>query len=231
MSGTGPGSERPRPQFGEYATPEEQRDAIKEPAPWQIEAAADAQAPAPVEQQPPAPGGYHPYLPPQHPQHPGAQHPHPAQQYAQQHPGPQPGQQQPYPGRRPAQSSPLDRLLTFGLLGFGLYNVISMVANAVLGGSLMRQSAERIGGDEEQLIAHFPDWTWVAIAVAYSVVWLVALFASLRALRGGRIAFWIPLVAGILASLIAVALGVIALGENPELLNELPTPGSGGSPT
>ena len=31
---------RPRPQYGEYATPEEQRAGIQEPAPWQQERAS-----------------------------------------------------------------------------------------------------------------------------------------------------------------------------------------------
>jgi hypothetical protein len=48
-------SSRPRPQYGEYATPEEQRARIQEPAPWQLPPvtpimtdAPDAGIPSPV---------------------------------------------------------------------------------------------------------------------------------------------------------------------------------------
>ncbi len=44
---------RPRPQFGEYATPEEQRARIQEPAPWQI---APVAPPEPVAAGVPTPG-------------------------------------------------------------------------------------------------------------------------------------------------------------------------------
>ncbi|MDW4571209.1 DUF6264 family protein [Microbacterium sp. M3] len=45
-------SGRPRPQYGEYATPEEQRARIQQPAPWQLETAGpvmtDLPDPAPA---------------------------------------------------------------------------------------------------------------------------------------------------------------------------------------
>jgi hypothetical protein len=50
---------RPRPQYGEYATAEEQRARIQEPAPWQLPttapAVAEAPAPSPASAPPAAP--------------------------------------------------------------------------------------------------------------------------------------------------------------------------------
>ncbi|GAA4158683.1 hypothetical protein GCM10022286_11940 [Gryllotalpicola daejeonensis] len=208
----------PRPAYGEYATPEEQRAAIKQPAEWQLEGFEAAKAEPDASAPPPVPGAYHPG---------GVQH------------QPGPGAPPPYhwpreesrPPQQPARVGFGDRLVTFLLLGFGFYNVLSMVFNAIDGGAAMRQSADLLGGDEGQLMTSLPSWVWVAAAVAYAVVWLIALFASLRAIRAGRVAFWIPLVAGIVATLLAVALIVIALGENPELMHLFPTPGETGSPT
>ncbi|MCL2514880.1 MAG: DUF6264 family protein [Microbacteriaceae bacterium] len=225
MSGSEP-EKRPRPQFGEYATPEEQQAAIKQPADWQIEAsraAAGEGAPQPVdEQHPEVPR--HPFVPgPAQP--PSPQHPHPSYEQFQ-------GQGY-LPPRAPRRASPWDRFLTFVLLGFGLYNVVSMVMNAVSGGEVMRQSADMVGNaTEEQAIAALPAWIWTATAVAYALIWLVALSASLRALRSGRAAAWIPFVAGVVALVLALAFIVIGLGENPDLLNIVPSPTSGsGSPT
>ena len=206
---------RTRPQYGEYATPEEQRAAIKQPAEWQLEdEQTDEQTDA--AQQPPTPGAYQP----------GSGHA-PAPHFPEHH------DPHAYPYQRAQQQrvNPWDRLATIILLGLGLLNVIDMISNAASGGELMRQSAETLGGSEEQLLDSVPDWLWVASAVAYSIVWLVALVASLRAMRAGRISFWIPLVAGIVAGLLVIALLVIAVGENPALLNDVPTPGGTGTPT
>jgi hypothetical protein len=223
MSDDHTGDARPRPEYGEYASPEEQRAAIKQPAEWQLEAEQAAQAEqADAAPQQPVPGQYRPGAGPA----PGA----PFQGYGPQHPYQQPSA--PAPGPAPAQRAGLgDRLVTFFLLAYGLYNVIDMIANATQGGALVRDSAQALDPADGHLLGSLPTWVWTAAAIAYSVVWLIALSSSMRAMRAGRIAFWIPLVAGIVAGLLVVALIVIAMGANPELLNDVPTPGGTGSPT
>ncbi|MFC4241931.1 DUF6264 family protein [Gryllotalpicola reticulitermitis] len=200
---------RPRPEYGEYASPEEQRAAIKQPAEWQLEPEQTDASPQEPEQ-----GAYRP----------GIGQP-PAPQFRAYH------EQRPIAGAPARRVNPWDRLATLVLLGFGLYNVISMIANAVGDGALVRRSAATLSASDEQLLNGFPNWIWVATAVAYSVVWLIALSASLRAMRSGRIAFWIPLLAGIIATMLVLALMVIAVGENPGLLNNVPTPGGTGNPS
>jgi hypothetical protein len=51
----GPESSRPRPQYGEYASPEEQRARIQQPAPWQGEPAAPIMTDLPEPAVPSAP--------------------------------------------------------------------------------------------------------------------------------------------------------------------------------
>lgn len=202
---------RPRPEYGEYATPEEQRAAIKQPAAWQLE---DLEAQAEPAQ--PAPQHPAPQAPPQ---------PDPRAQPAFHWP-----QDESRPPQQPARAGFGDRLVTFVLLGFGLYNVVDMVLNATGGGQLMRNSAESFAGGESQLIDRLPSWLWFGVAVVYSVVWLVTLFLSLASMRAGRRTFWIPLAGAVVAGILVFALMVIAVGQNPELLNIVPTP-TGGSPT
>lgn len=211
------GSERrPRPQYGEYATPEEQRAAIKEPAEWQLEASETDAAP-----QQPAPGAYRPGGP-QHPQAPPPQAPlHWPQDES------RPPQQ---PAVRPGF---IDRLVTFVLLGFGLSNVFGVVSDAFNGGQVMRESMAVMGGSYEKLADALPAWLWQGQAIIYGVVWLVTLVVSISAMRRGRRSWWIPVVGAVVAGILFFAIFVIALGEHPELLNIVPSPspGGNGSPT
>lgn len=234
MSDEHDANKRPRPQYGEYASPEEQRAAIKQPAEWQLEAEQTDAAPPQ-----PAPGAYQPgdgRGPGSQFQGPGAQHPYQPHPY-QQHPSPQhPPQHHPHdqrPGMPPAppRVNLGDRVATAFLLAYGLYSVISMIMNAVQGGALVQQSAQTIDPADGQFIAGFPAWVWTVAAVIYALVWLIALVTSLRAIRAGRFAFWIPLVAAVVAGLVVLAVMVIAMGENPALLNDVPTPGGTGTPT
>ena len=207
---------RPRPEYGEYATPEEQRAAIKQPAEWQLE-----HPPVPVEQtpqapRPPAPGTYRPGGP----QYGGPQRPDGPQQSPMHWP-----QEESRPPQQPAVRAGFgDRLVTFVLLGFGLSNVFGVVSDAFNGGQVMRESMAVMGSSYEQLANALPAWLWQGQAIIYGVVWLVTLFVSLSAMRAGRRSWWIPLLGAIVAGILFFAIFVIALGENPELLNILPSP-------
>ncbi|AYG02587.1 DUF6264 family protein [Gryllotalpicola protaetiae] len=211
MSDSGSDSERHRrPEYGEYATPEEQRAAIKQPAEWQLEGPEphlDATRLAP---QPPAPGTYGPGGP----QHGGQQ----------QGPMHWPQEESRPPQQPMARAGFGDRLVTFVLLGFGLSNVFGVVSDAFNGGQVMRESMAVMGSSYEQLANALPGWLWQGQAIIYGVVWLVTLFVSLTAMRAGRRSWWIPLLGAVVAGILFFAIFVIALGENPELLNILPSP-------
>jgi hypothetical protein len=203
---------RPRPQYGEYASPEEQRAAIKKPEPWQLEHHVEQQDDEQTDalRTPPAPQSYYP-----------GQQQYPGQQNYPGLPPYEQGRPAPTSGARPGAG---DRVATFVLLAFCLYNVISMAVTALSGGATIRSQADALGPDGATF-ADMPSWVWTAIAVEYGIVWIVALVASLASLRAGRRTFWIPLVAGIVAGFVGVALMLIALGQNPDLLPSVPTPG------
>jgi len=207
---------RPRPQYGEYASPEEQRAAIKQPAEWQLQALetdAAPEQPAPQAPQPPI-GGYQPG-PPQTFQ--------PSQR-----PWPEDESRPPQQAMRAGFG---DRLVTFVLLGFGLSNVLSVVVDAFEGGRVMRQTLADMGDSYGRLADALPAWLWQGQAVIYAVVWLITLFISLSSMRAGRRSWWIPVVGAVVAGILFFAVFVIALGQHPELLNLVPTetPGVTGS--
>jgi hypothetical protein len=217
---------RGRPQYGEYATPEEQRAAIKQPADWQLEGLdTDASAEQPV------PGAYHPGAP----HGSGAAAPPPAQQ-----PGPPPApyrwpQEESRPPQQVSRPGFGDRLVTFVLLGFGLSNVWTTVADAFDGGARTRESLAVMGSEAAHIVDALPNWLWQGQAIIYGVVWLITLVVSISAMRAGRRSWWIPLVGAFVAFILFAAIFIIAVGENPELMQLVPsptsTPGATGSST
>jgi hypothetical protein len=209
---------RPRPAYGEYATPEEQRAAIKQPADWQLEGLAAGTDSTQAAPQQPLPGAYRPGGP----QHPGQRPQGPPPQGNLHWP-----QEESRPPQQPVRANFGDRFVTFVLLGFGLSNVIGVVADAFNGGRAMRESMAVMGGSYEHLADALPAWLWQGQAIIYAVVWLVTLIVSLSSMRAGRRSWWVPVVGAFVAFILFFAIFVIALGENPDLLNILPSPSPG----
>jgi len=149
---------RPKPQFGEYATPEEQRARIQEPAPWQQE------PPTPVMTDSPAPG-----IP-----------------------------ASPAPAERGPR--PVDRIVTFALLAYGLVNVISSVPAFLDYGAYAETLLSMLGVD-------------VQITDPAAVSWW--------SVRRGRLTWWIPLVGGILFTFVSGALMAVPLMNDPAVWQAL----------
>ncbi|MGU3646108.1 DUF6264 family protein [Microbacterium sp. C23T] len=164
---------RPRPQYGEYATAEEQRARIQEPAPWQQEPIAPIMTDAPADGIPPAP----------------------AVAEKRQH--------------------PVDRIVTFALLAYGLVNVISSVPAFLDYGSYAETMLGLMGVDV-QLSDPAAGKPWAIAAVIVLVVgWCATAALSVWNMRRSRVTWWIPLVGGIVFSLIAGALMVAPLTNDP----------------
>lgn len=196
-----------RPAYGEYATPEEQRARIQQPdATAALSSGQSLDAPAaPV---PPAPpyGTVGP-----------AQHPAP--------PPLQPGAPPPVvpsasgPARPVGRPNMIDRVVTFGLLGYGLFNVLTSIpaftnyatyANTVLG--VMGVDAEFAGGGR--------GWG-LAAAFVLGLGWLLTATLTWLNLRRGRITWWIPLVGGVVFTLITSVLLMVPLFSDPTIWNAL----------
>lgn len=186
-----PVPDRPeRPAYGEYATPEEQRARIQQPdATAALSSGQSLDTPTPS-------------APPRHPGVPAPVVP--------------PASDPATPVRRPRT---LDRVATFGLLGYGLFNVLTSIpaftdydtyANTLLG--LMGVDAEFVGGGR--------GWG-LAAALVLGLGWLLTATVTWRHLRRGRVTWWIPLVGGVVFTLTASVLLMVPLFTDPTIWSAL----------
>ncbi|WP_426320322.1 DUF6264 family protein [Microbacterium sp. E-13] len=175
----GPDPSRPRPQYGEYATPEEQRARIQEPPP------SRTQPPAPVMTDAPGSGI----------------------------PSPPPG--------AAGKPRPVDRIVTFALLAYGLVNVISSVTAMADYGSYAETMLTMLGVDA-QLSDPAAGRPWgIAAAVVLAIGWCATAAVSLWSMRRGRLTWWIPLAAGIVFTFVAGTLMLIPLVNDPVVWNAI----------
>ncbi|SFN97587.1 DUF6264 family protein [Mycetocola miduiensis] len=164
---------RPRPEFGEYATPEEQRKAIKVPL-------DDAES-VPVE----------------------------SQQSPTSHITVQGG-----PTSKAPVGRATDRLATMSLLGIGLLTILlTLPALINLPNSINTAFAQlELGNYTSTALGSTLGWTALAISL---VLWGLAAWLSFRALGKGRVAWWIPLVFGVVANIAVFICIAIAMAGDP----------------
>jgi hypothetical protein len=192
-------STRPaRPQFGEYATPEEQRASIREPIDHQR---AEELGVAPVV--PLTDHRTHDAVPERAPERApaptGSAHPvnlDPAV---------------PAAGRRPASG---DRTATFVLLGIGIFNIVITLPMLVDLPGALRPAFVQLGitGYSSDALAQM---LGIIALMAQVVLWIVTLWLSTKSLRAGRTTFWIPLVAGVVANIVVLGCLMIAMLADP----------------
>jgi hypothetical protein len=170
------GARRPRPQFGELATPEEQRAAIAVPG------AVTSSEPVPVEADRPAP--------PQTPSRPASS---------------RSGRSTPTAARSTddAVRAPVDRFISWGLLGLGLFSILqSTVAlfdlPAAIDAFFASADLDAYGPVGAGRVLGL-----VALAV-YVALWVLALVLVQRRIGRGRASWWIPLVAGVVANVVVL---------------------------
>jgi uncharacterized membrane protein YhaH (DUF805 family) len=165
---------RKRPQFGEYATPEEQRASIQVP----FDEAHPEPVPIPVTRSaPPTPST-------------------PVE-------NPRPYSAAPARGPAGATTRSGDRLATIALLAIGLINVVTTVPGLFHLSDTLDQTFKQmdIGSFTATPVAA---GVGIGLAVFYVLAWLATLALSLRRMRSGRISFWIPLVAGVVVTIVAM---------------------------
>ncbi|WP_285039312.1 DUF6264 family protein [Plantibacter sp. lyk4-40-MEA-4] len=187
---------RPRPQFGEYASPEEQRARIAEPI---DEQRAEELGIAPV-----VPVGRQPRQ---------QQEPTLREQTREQ--AHEPGVMQPgaatVAARRPVAG---DRIATSILLGLGLVGLIYTMPGMLDLPGQIRPFLVQMGvsGYSSDGLASAMGILALGIQIA---LWMGAVILSRRSLRAGRITFWIPIVAGVVANVVFILCLSVALGADP----------------
>ncbi len=173
--------DRPRPQYGEYASPEEQARAM---------------------------GRERPALPP----------PPPVNAVAAPHLPPPPDASRPLPAAAAATARPWDLMLSALLLIVGLGSVFYTFAVMGQLPTVLSRTFTLMG-----ITRPFTD-TGAASAVAravdivYGALWILALAGTILARRRHRLAFWIPLLAGILAFVIWAVLLSTLIAHDPAFI-------------
>lgn len=177
----------PRPQYGEYATPEEQRAHIRQP---DASSALDA-GHAPAASSAPAA--------------PSAAPPSPVWG----------APSSPQAAARPARLG--DRIATIALLVYGFVSVLSSVPR-YLDVPGMAATILAVFGVHQELSDPAAARPWgIAAAVVLAVGWVATAVISWRRLRSGRLTWWIPLVAGVVCSLVAGILITIPIMSDPAI--------------
>lgn len=192
-------SARPRPVYGEYATPEEQRRRIQRPDfEYLLDTGQDPNA---------APGAVAPAG-----GAPAVQAPAPPSRAAYGSPARTSGSDAPaQPGRF------ADRVATIALLVFGLYNVVTSVPTMIDYDSYVAMMLSVLGVDGELSNAGSGGSWGIAAAVVLIMGWLLTAWLSWRNLSRGRLTWWIPLVAGVVFTLAAGALLAVPIASDPLL--------------
>lgn len=192
MNGENRQDPRPRPQYGEYATPEEQRARIRQPdMTWALEtgqAGQAGQAGTAVSTT--------------------ASVPAPAAAAAATAPA----------NSRPRA---IDRIVTFALLAYGLVNVIAAFPSLVDYVAYADTMFEMLGVDAT-LSDPAGGRPWgIAAALVLAFGWILTAVLSWANLRRGRLSWWIPLVGGALFTFTSAMLVLIPLMNDPGVWDAL----------
>lgn len=231
--------ERPRPAFGEYA-PEGWEWKPEGEAAHSQSAPAAASAPAspaasPVQGVPhnlgvgspgSAPRGATGAAPTSEPAPYRADAPAPGQGRTgveqSQQPQQQPQPQQPRYQQGAGQSKPRlgDRIVTIALLVLGAIGALNFAGSLMVLPSQVGVTAAALGIEDAKIPG------WVGVLGTVSAIAMLALFAltaifSIQRMRAGRISFWIPLVAGVVALIAFVVIVNVATFGVPELVQHI----------
>lgn len=183
---------RPRPQYGEYATPEEQRARIADPG----AAAALEAAAAPVAQT--------------------AEHRRVAG--SEEHAAPQLASPRPTTtAARPTRTA--DRIITIALLAYGLVTVLGAIPQLVDFAGFARTWMDMAGIDGT-LTDPAAGRAWgIAGAVVFAAGWLLTAVLAWWSLSRRRLSWWIPLVGAIVTFVIVSLCLSVPLLSDPAILN------------
>lgn len=184
-------AERPRPQYGEYATPEEQRARIKQP---------DMTRLLETGQDPDALGGEAPADSPS-----TAPKPVAAQSAA--------------PSTRRGRFT--DRVATIALLVYGLVTVVTSIPSMIDYEAYVSTVLGVIGVDAELTDPTAGRPWGIAAALVLAIGWLLTAYLSWRSLARERVTWWIPLVAGIVFTFVASVLLMVPIASDPAVWNAI----------
>ena len=186
------GERRPRPQYGEYATPQEQAKIIADSLP-PVSALLAPPPARPPTARPPTGGGS------------GHRPPDAATRV---------GANAPVRPATPRRTRRWDLVLTAVFLGYASVNVIAQLVSRDTLATIVTQFfvAQGIG-------VYTPTALTTTLGNVFNIVTLalfvVTVLATTWMLRRGRVAFWVPIVGGVAATIVALVFVVILLQSDP----------------
>ncbi|MDI6022320.1 DUF6264 family protein [Leucobacter sp. UT-8R-CII-1-4] len=137
-------------------------------------------------------------------------------------PGQQPAMFQPQPGSPYGAKKPrlADRIITVLLLVVGGYFALSMALSLSQLGLEFSKIADGLGLESYSPSPALKTTGTVGAILVLAIYALVLIF-SIRRMRSGKLTFWAPLAAGVLAWIIFFVLFTVGLNQSPELWQEL----------
>ncbi|SKC44794.1 hypothetical protein SAMN06309945_1080 [Okibacterium fritillariae] len=111
-----------------------------------------------------------------------------------------------------------DRLVTYLLLAFGLLVVLNTVSGIAALPASVRRVFEQWNIEGTPPVDLFVTLGWITTVVVV-VMWVVALLWSLRAMRRGKLSWWIPVLCGVIVFVIAVVVFSVGSATDPTIMN------------
>jgi hypothetical protein len=111
-----------------------------------------------------------------------------------------------------------DRLVTYLLLAFGLLVVLNTVSSIAALPASVRRVFEQWNIEGTPPVDLFVTLGWITTGVVV-VMWVVALLWSLRAMRRGKLSWWIPVLCGVIVFVIAVVVFSVGSATDPTIMN------------
>ncbi|SIO22046.1 DUF6264 family protein [Agromyces cerinus] len=131
------------------------------------------------------------------------------------------------PSHAAAGAHPIDRMWTITLLVFGvfgaLYNSLALFQLPTTALESAKLSASVLGVEPPaDFVAGpaVPAFIFVGIALQLAL-WVVALLWSRARMRAGRLAWWVPFVAGVAAFIVVVVVGMLVFASDPAFMPSL----------
>ncbi|MET4157586.1 DUF6264 family protein [Agromyces sp. PvR057] len=130
-------------------------------------------------------------------------------------------------GQAVAPAIPRDRLWTIALLVFGvfglLYNIVAIVQLPTTALESAKLSSAMLGVDGPTSFTPGPAVpTIIATGVLLQLLlWIGALLWSRARLRAGRLSWWIPVAAGVVAFVVVTIIGMLVFASDPDFLTSL----------
>lgn len=121
------------------------------------------------------------------------------------------------PSRR---EHPVDRVVTLVLLAFGLFVVLSGIPGYLSMADVLQEVYAQVGAGE-YTATELSASLGISALVVQGALWALTALFSVLALRRGRIAWWIPVVGGVVAFIALMIIVSIALMADPGFIASL----------